>query len=164
MKNVDFTYDWTSIPLELDWKFSVYDISMELPLDYSLHPRDNDTRYGKWRFSEKDLINLALKTSYEDEPAVTCNLMAFVMWNTDCEHKKMYNEYVLRAPRKYYFNIPSMMTFELGLFVLVIFNMHGPWPAIHRKCDLDESNYLTYNHKDANVFIWDNYNIVRGDY
>lgn len=82
------TYDWINIPSELNWKFSVYDISMELPLDYSLHPRNNNTRFGKWRFSEKDLIDLALKTSYEDEPEVTFNLMTTAMWNTDCEHKR----------------------------------------------------------------------------
>ena len=61
--------------------------------------------------------------------------------------------------------IPSIVSFELGPFVWVIFNQHGAWPAIHRRSDLDDSNYLTYNRKGPNVFVWDNnHGMIRADY
>ena len=164
MTNFKLTYDWEKIPLDLEWKFSVYDISMKLPIDYSMHLRDKDFRSGKWSFSEKDLMELVLRMSYEEEPKTVCDIMQTAMWKTGFQQNQMYSKYVLNNKKRGH-EVPSMITFELGPFVWVIFNMHGAWPAIHRKTDLDERNYLTYNHKDADVFVWDNFHgMIRGDY
>lgn len=165
------TFDWsTCLELEMPWKFGVYDVSMKLPLDYYLHPRKSTIKQGMWRFREEDLVHLALGgPSYEEEPRKVCEIMQGVMNGTKCRHQEMYNKYVLRIDwtrqSEVGDEIPSIVSFELGPFVWVIFNQHGAWPAIHRRSDLDDSNYLTYNQKGSDVFVWDNNRgMVRADY
>ena len=165
------TFDWsTCLELEMPWKFGVYDVSMKLPLDYSLHPRKSAIKRGVWKFEEEDLVHLALGgPSYEEEPRRVCEIMQGVMNGTKCRHQEMYNKYVLRIDwtrqSEVGDEIPSIVSFELGPFVWIVFNQHGSWPAIHRRSDLDDSNYLTYNQKGSDVFVWDNNRgMVRADY
>lgn len=165
------TFDWsTCLKLEMPWKFGVYDVSMKLPLDYSLHPRKSAIKRGVWKFEEEDLVHLALGgPSYEEEPRRVCEIMQGVMNGTKCRHQEMYNKYVLRIDwtrqSEVGDEIPSIVSFEIGPFVWIVFNQHGSWPAIHRRSDLDDSNYLTYNQKGSDVFVWDNNRgMVRADY
>lgn len=163
------TFDWsTCLELEMPWKFGVYDVSMKLPLDYSLHLREETFREGVWKFDEEYLVRLSLaRPSYEEEPKRVCGIMQRVMNGVKCRQQEMYNKYVLRIDwiKQSDNEIPSIVSFEFGPFVWVVFNKHGAWPAIHRKADLDDSNYLTYNQKGSDVFVWDNYNgMVRADY
>jgi hypothetical protein len=165
------TFDWSScLELEMPWKFGVYDVSMKLPLDYSLHLREETFREGVWKFNEEDLVRLSLASpSYEEEPRRVCEIMQGIMNGVKCRHQELYNTHVLRIDwikqSDFENEIPSIVSFELGPFVWVVFNKHGIWPAIHRRSDLDDNNYLTYNQKGSDVFVWDNnYGMMRADY
>ena len=81
----------------------------------------------------------------------------------------MYNKHVLRIDwsrrSEVRDDVPSIVSFEIGPFVWIVFNKYGSWPAIHRRSNLDDSNYLTYNQKGSDVFVWDNnQGMVRADY
>ena len=165
------TFDWsTCLEPEMPWKFGVYDVSTKLPLDYSLHPRKSTIKCGVWRFREEDLVHLALDSpSYEEEPRKVCEIMQSVMNGTKCRHQEMYNKHVLRIDwsrrSEVRDDVPSIVSFEIGPFVWIVFNKYGSWPAIHRRSNLDDSNYLTYNQKGSDVFVWDNNRgMVRADY
>ena len=165
------TFDWSAFELEMPWKFGVYDVSMDFPLDYSLHLREKSFRSGVLKFQEEDIIRFSLGgPSYEDEPKKVCEIMQNAMNKAKFQHQEVYNKYVLRmvdwSKQEYVENkIPSIVSFELGPFVWIVFNQHGAWPAIHRRSDLDDSNYLTYNQKGSDVFVWDNNRgMVRADY
>lgn len=151
---------------ETPWMFGAYDISMKLPLDYSLHLRASSMQSGIWKFAEEELIQLALNPpSYAEEPLKVYWLVKKVMCDVGCSQEKMFAKHVYGEGPKYADGIPSLMKFELGPIVYVVYNQYGPWPAIFGKKDLDDGNYLTYNQKSSDVFVWSNgEGMVRADY
>lgn len=161
------TFDWINdFKLEMPWKFGVYTVSMNLPLDYSLHLDDTTFKSGMWKFNEEDLLELAIRSpSYEEEPRKICELMQGVMYGVGTTHGQMYNKYVLGIYRNESTQHPGVVSFELGPVVWIIYNSYGPWPAIFKKKDLNNTNYLTYCQKSSNVFVWDNKcGMIRADY
>ncbi len=168
--NKKLTFDWSSmLKLETPWKFGVHDVSMDLPLDYSLHPRTNLARSGVLSFLEEDLILMSLhSSSYAEEPHKVCELMWEAMQRTGCSQQRMFNKYVVEKSLRHKDKtntVPSLVTFELGPIVWVIYNAFGGWPSIHRRQDLDDQNYLSYNQKGSDIFVWDNVaGMIRSDY
>ena len=165
---LETTFDWSKcFKPETPWRFGVYDISMNLPLDYSLHLRENTFRSSIWTFSEEDLIKFELEgCSREEEPSKMLKILQHVMAGVGCGHNAMYAKYViekLNSPKNC-LGVPSLVKFELGPIVYVIFNEHASWPMICRKSDVDDSNYLTYSQKGPDVFVLDNHGMVRADY
>lgn len=150
---------------KMPWKFGVYGVSMELPLDYSLHPREEFSKHGVWNVSEEDIITINLNgVTYNDEPNIICDIMQSAMHATNCGQNAIYNTYVIRLSGTSQ-KVPDLVKFECGPFVWVVFNGHGNWPAVFRKSDVDDSNYLTYTQKGKDVFVWDNNRgMVRADY
>lgn len=162
------TFDWsTCLKPEMPWRFGVYDVMDEFQLDYSLHLRDNTAKQGIFRFEEEEaIVRLAFNgPSYEEEPRKIYEIMQDAMNATGCEHLAMYSQHVLIKLWDTGYKIPNIVSFELGPFVWITFNRHSLWPAIYRRSDLDDSNYLTYNQKGSNVFVLhSDYGMVRAYY
>lgn len=165
MNSKALTYDYHSaFSEEMQWKCGVYDISMKLPLDYSLHLREKSFRTGSISIRPEDLVYVELDPpSYDEEPKIVFEFMQSIMNAAKQTASSLYNFYVIgsrRAKEK----IPDLIKFECGPFVYVVFNAHGIWPAVFKNSIVDEKNYLTYNQKDSDVFVWDNYKPMRADY
>lgn len=161
------TFDWSlCLKPEMPWKFGVYNVSMELPLDYSLHPREELFKQGVWKVEEEDIIRIALEgITHAEEPKLVCNVMQSAMYAANCGQNAIYNTYVVMLAGDPQEKVPDLVKFECGPFIWVVFNRHGNWPAIFRKSDVDDSNYLTYCQKGKDVFVWDNSKgLVRADY
>ena len=161
------TYEWVGglvASEHLKWKMQVCSVSMDLPLDYSLHPET--TREGTIKIDSESLVRMAVDPpSYRDEPTRACEFMQSVMHAAGLTHGKLYNEYVLKLANTKYLTLPDLVKFECGPLVWVVYNDHGNWPAIYRKDTLDDQNYLTYSRKGSDVFVWDNRcGMVRADY
>ena len=123
------------------------------------------------RYGQKAYINYTGLDgpSYEEEPRRVCEIMQGVMNGTKCRHQEMYNKHVLGinwiSQTEVRDKLPSIVSFEIGPFVWIVFNKYGSWPAIHRRSNLDDSNYLTYKQKGSDVFVLDNNRgMVRADY
>lgn len=156
------TYDWSkSLSPETPWKFGVYDISKELPLDYFLHLREKSFKSGVFKFSEKSLLEITLNPpSYREEPRFVLELFQGVLYSLKMNHAKIYNKEVVCYRKK----LPDLIKFELGPLTYVYFNSHSGWPKIIKTEDLDDTNYLTYAQKSKDVFVWNGYNEIRADY
>lgn len=164
---LETTFDWSAcLKPKMPWKLDICDISMELPLDYSLHTREELCKKGVWKVEEEDIVRIALKgITCAEEPKLVCDVMQSAMHAANCGHEAIYNTYVVGLAGDPQEKIPDLVKFECGPFVWVVFNMHGNWPAIFRKSDVDDSNYLTYAQKGSNVFVWDNNRgMARADY
>lgn len=159
------TYDYCrDFDISMKWFFGVYDVSMKFPLDYSLHLRPRTFKSGTWKMDETSLIEFNLgRPTYDDEPQLALEFMQTVMNRTGYTQQWLYNQYVLRSSRKDE-KVPDLIKFECGPYVWIVFNDHGPWPSILPKRMLDDKNYLTYNQKGSDVFVWDNRRMVRADY
>lgn len=156
------TYDWSKcLSHETPWKFGIYDISMKLPLDYSLHLREKSFKSGVFKFSEKSLVEITLNPpSYREEPRFALELLQGVLYRLKMTHAKIYDEEVICYRRK----LPDLIKFELGPFTYVYFNGHSGWPKIIKTEDLDDTNYLSYAQKGKDVFVWSGDSAIRADY
>lgn len=166
-KAFETTFDWSAcLKPEMSWKLDICDVSMKLPLDYSLHPREELSKHGVWKVEEEDIVHIALEgITCAEEPKLVCDVMQSAMHAANCIQNAIYNTYVVRLAGDPQEKVPDLVKFECGPFVWVVFNEHGNWPAVFRKSDVDDGNYLTYGQKGKDVFVWDNNRgMVRADY
>jgi len=169
------TYDFTrDFSLEMPWKVGVYELSMELPLDYELHEVKNafheeDTTSGTLKMTEEELIwyHLRCNADYASEPRLVAEFMQTVMHSVGWLHQNLYNIFVLGFSqiREGDYKVPDLVEFVCGPMSWVVYNDHGNWPAIFRTDSLDKKNYLSYSRRGADVFVYDNKNgFIRQDY